>query len=118
MEVLWYDRLNGLVVPYNADKHASLAKKFVMWGSLHKGILLVGASDYHRPMRDEAYICAPTLVPHTSKNPSAAGDAKDGVITGWVSTGFRVRTPRQYFGPIADALGMEISPEPKMEFVD
>ncbi len=118
MEIYWYDRLNGILVPYNKDEHAPLAKKFIMWRRPNKGILIIGASGFHKLMHEEAYMCEPSIVPHTSKSPSAAGDCKDGIITGWVSNGFHVRTPTQYFGPIADALGMQVSPEPKMEFTE
>jgi len=101
MKVYFID-LSKEAVPYQKEKHAKLAYKFLFWSK--ENVLLVGSRnlEMHKEVWKEAGLLAPERLPD-----GAGSILPPGEVCSWDSCGYDIYTPDQYKPLILEALGMK-----------
>jgi len=101
MKVLWVPRY-GESVPYNPREHSDVVEKFLYWKD--QQVLIAGNNLDHRALYERARFLG--VIGMTTNLPDGAGNVIAGLVSGWESAGFGVKTPDDIRSIIQEALGL------------
>ncbi len=98
-------------VPFDADRDAHLANKFLYWpaSALSNGQAILAVGSCAKSLMSHPFLLDRLIrlaIIKEGQIPTAAGDFRDGKIASWESTCFEIETPCELMPVITEALGL------------